>query len=200
MANTYVAVVRGPDAVLPRGYLWVVAAGAVAVSVVVPILSQHSPIYAAAMAAAFLLAGLAAIYTMRNAAHQAFAADTDGIRLGVRVSDPKRADRMCKYIPWAEIQQVSIAPAHAGSTVDIVLAPSASAPRTRQVPVPVLIAMTLLPLSYRLLTPQLLCPRADPLRYIATLFRAAPTEVAAALRTLAPASVPVADMTSAQTV
>jgi len=175
----------------------VVAAGAVTVSVVGPIFSQHSPVYAAVIAAALLLAGLAAIFTMRNSAHQAFAADTDGIRLGVRLRDPKRADRMCKYIPWAEIQQVRIAPAHAGSTVDIVLAPSASAPRTRQVPVPVLIAMTLLPLSYRLLTPQLLCPRTDPLRYTAPLYRAAPTQVAAALRTLAPASVPVAEMTSA---
>jgi len=49
MANTYIAVVRGPDAVLPRGYLWVVAAGAVTVSVVGPIFSQHSPVYAAVM-------------------------------------------------------------------------------------------------------------------------------------------------------
>jgi hypothetical protein len=165
----------------------------VTVSVVVPIFSQHSPVYAAVIAAAFLLGGLAAIYTIRNVAHQAFAADTDGIRLGVRLRDPKRADRMCKYIPWAEIQQVRIAPAHAGSAVDIVLASSASVPRTRQVPVPVLIAMTLLPLSYRLLTPHLLCPLTDPLRYTAPLYRAAPTEVAAALRALAPASVRVVD-------
>jgi hypothetical protein len=177
----------------------VVAASTVTLSVVAPIASQHSPVYAAVFAAAFLLAGLATIYTMRIAAHQAFAADTGGIRLGVMDRDAKRAERMCQYIPWAEIQKVSIAPAHAGSTVDIVLAPSAPAPRTRQVPVAVLIAMTLLPLSYRLLTPQLLCPRTDPLRYTAPLYRAAPTEVAAALRTLAPASMPVAEMTSAQT-
>ena len=196
MANPYVTVVRGPGAVLPRGYPWVVVVSAVTSSVVGSILLRHSPVSAAVIAAASLLGGVAAIYTMRNAAHQAFTADTDGIRLGVTLRDPKRADRMCRYIAWAEIQQVRIAPARVGSTVDIVLAQSASVLRTRQVPVPVLIAMTLLPLSYRLLTPQLLCPLTDPLRYTAPLYRAAPTEVAAALRTLAPASVPVSEMTS----
>jgi hypothetical protein len=175
----------------------VVAAGTVTLTVVGPIVSQHSPVYAVVMAVAFVLAGLAAIYTMRNAIHQAFVADADGIRLGVRLRDPKRADRRCRYIPWAEIQEVRVAPTHAGATVDIVLAPSASAPRTRQVPVPVLIAMTLLPLSYRLLTPQLLCPRTDPLRYTAPLHRAAAIEVAATLRSLAPASVSVAEGTPA---
>lgn len=195
MADSCTAKVKGTSAVLPRGYPWVLGGWYAIMGVILASVTGFPSPSSAALVAVLLVGGLYLMNLLRNAKHNAFAADADGIRLGVRQVTPKRAQRLCTQIPWSQIQEIRVFPAAEGSTVDIVLAASAPVPRSPAMPAPVTIALAALPFSYLLQRPALLHPLTSPSRYRVPLFRTSATEIAASLRSLAPASVPLAEMT-----
>lgn len=144
--------------------------------------------------AVFVVAGTAVIYLAQQRKAAAFTADALGIWLGIKWKEPWRDRRKRAHIPWSQIQEIRISPSPAGSAVDIVL--SGLAPQPTVMPVAAAWLLALLPTSTFLQRPAILEPLADPVRYHAPLFGARTSEVAQALRALAPASVPVTETSS----
>jgi hypothetical protein len=133
---------------------------------------------------------------MSKSRRNAFAVNGDGIRLGTPRNSPRRERLGYAEIPWSAVREVRISPAPRGTAVDVLLAESAPGSGSRTLPAPVQIVMAAIPGSYLLLKPPLLCRLAGPARYHVPLDGVAPPDVVAALRSRAPASVPVTEALS----
>lgn len=194
MAGTYRAVVKGAYGVLPRGFPWILLVWYAVMAAIFGLEAGSTPTFRVVGPAVLVAAGIATIYLVQQRKAAAFLADAQGIWLGVRWKEPWRDRRKRAHIPWPQIQEIRISPAPAGSAVDIVL--SGLAPHPTVKPAATAWALALLPTSTFLQRPAILEPLADPVRYHAPLFGVGSSEVAAALRTLAPASVPVTETSS----
>jgi hypothetical protein len=195
MAGTYSAVVKGSYGTLPRGFPWIFLlwyAGMAAAYGFGAGFGFTSPASVAAFAA-FTVGAILVTYIVGNAKPRAFAADAEGIWLGVRRKEPWQDRRKRAHIPWAQIQEIRISPTPAGSAVDIVLSALSPHSRPRVRPAAAACALALMPTSTYLQRPAILEPLTDPLRYHAPLFGLGSSEAAAALRALAPDSVPVTE-------
>jgi hypothetical protein len=126
----------------------------------------------------------------------AFAANGDGIRLGFPKNSPREERLKYAEIPWSAVKEVRISPAPRGTSVDVLLAEPAPGSASRELPAPVQIAIAAIPMSYLFLKPPLLRRLAEPARYHVPLDGAGPADVTSALRSRAPASVPVTETLS----
>jgi hypothetical protein len=116
MAGTYSAVVKGSYGTLPRGFPWIFLlwyAGMAAAYGFGAGFGFTSPASVAAFAA-FTVGAILVTYIVGNAKPRAFAADAEGIWLGVRRKEPWQDRRKRAHIPWAQIQEIRISPTPAG--------------------------------------------------------------------------------------
>jgi hypothetical protein len=197
MDESFSALVRGPSSRLPRGYLYLVpvwcavAAGAFGYgwSRLVGTLPLW---YGALLAAGVAVAGILLTCVLMSVRHLAFRADANGIRLGIR-SSRKRPRQRQAHLWWADVQQITIAPRHYGSRLEISLGPAARIVRRRP---PwrqglLMIGMLLLPLGLGRGTPKLTEPRNYAPQYRVRLYEVKPEELGLALAALALPSVQI---------
>jgi hypothetical protein len=127
MQDRYTALVRGAGAVFPRGFGWLIPVWYAAIAVAL-VLSRRAPVWYTLVALLGLLLAaisLAVVFgTMRSSA---FAADGQGIWLGLRGGPARRAGRRrrIRQLPWDQIDQVQIRSRTYGAQVDILLRPAA---------------------------------------------------------------------------
>jgi hypothetical protein len=198
VGNRYIALVRGPSPLFPRGSLWTIPVWYAVIAALVffrgRLPSWYVPIAMGALLAAALTL-LAVLTAMRS---NAFAVDDGGITLGLRGGAQRRLGRrrrQNRHLPWAQMQELTITPRLYGARLDIALSPAGHAAHHRSA-LPLRIAaaalLLILPLTYMFRAPGLLFPGADPPRYRIPLSEADADEVAAALTALAaPAGVAV---------
>jgi len=182
--NQYSAGVRGTYGTLPRGYPWVMLAWYAVMAALVPIFMVHSWVGIVAGLVVFGSGGLI-VRWLRIARPAVFSADADGIRLG--------RDRHCILLPWRDIQEIRISPTAVGAggvTADLIMSSGAHV-ATSRVPPAAEVLLALIPGSFLFLTPPLVTPLAGHARYRAPLWGTTPSEVADALRHLAPTSVQI---------
>jgi hypothetical protein len=189
--GAYRARVKGTYATLPPGYPWVFIPWWAIVMVLVEIQIGFPSAAGVLFLAAGISSSIANIYILANAKPRAFAADTEGIQLGVRRAESWQDRRKRTVIPWDQVLQIRISPSGAGSTAEILLAASAPLPRSRVLPLPVTFALAIVPTTVFLGRPAMLIPLTDPPRYRVPLYQVKTADLVSALRSVAPASVPI---------
>jgi hypothetical protein len=197
MDESFSALVRGPSSRLPRGYLclvpvWCAVAGGAFWYGWNRLIGTLPLWYGALLAAGLAVAGILLACVLISVRHLAFRADANGIRLGIR-SSRKRPRQRQAHLWWSDVQEITIAPRHYGSLVEISLGPSARIVRRRP---PwrqglLMIGMLLLPLCLGRGTPRLTEPRARTPQYRVRLYDVTPEELGLALASLALASVQI---------
>jgi hypothetical protein len=198
VGNRYILLVRGPSPVFPRGCLWAIPLWYAVIAALVYFSGRlptwYAPIALGALAVAALTV-LAVLGTMRN---NAFAADENGITLGLRGGAMRRLGRrrrQHRHLPWTEIQQVSISPRRYGARLEVALSPAAGIEHFRKAlpgRVAATVLLLILPLTYVFRAPGLLAPRDDPPRYRFSLCDVAAGDLTDALAALAaPADVAI---------
>jgi hypothetical protein len=123
----YVPVI-GPSAILPRGYLWLAAVWYLGIAAALA-LSPWPPIWFRAATAAGLLGALIVyVAALSSITTHAFAANAEGIDLGLPVFTKRRGRRRrnIKHLPWRHIERVRIAPRPYGARVEMILSQDAS--------------------------------------------------------------------------
>jgi hypothetical protein len=193
--NRYAALVRGPSAVFPRGYLWVIPLWYAAL-VLLAYLEERPPTWYGLIAlgttAMAVCTALTVLLTMRN---NAFVADENGILLGLRGAARRRFGRRRwqTRLEWADVRQIRIASRPYGSRLDVLLPAGAASGRGHLVWRIAAAAITvLLPPACLFRSPGLLCPGSDPLRYRIPLYDVRPEQLRLALAPFAPPNVPIA--------
>jgi hypothetical protein len=193
--NRYAALVRGPSAIFPRGYLWVIPLWYAALVVLADVKDRPPAWYglialgATAMAVCTVLAVL---LTIRN---NAFVVDENGILLGLRGAAVRRFGRRRrqKHLGWYEVGQIRIASRPYGSRLDILLPAGAASGLGHLVwRVAAAVITVLLPPACLFRSPGLLRPRSAPLRYRVPLYDVKPEQLRLALAPLAPPTVQIA--------
>jgi hypothetical protein len=199
--ETFTALVRGPSAKLPRGYLWLIPIWLVVIVAVlryawIRVLGPIEWWYCAQALAGLAFAALVMLAVLVTVRHVAFRADSNGIRLGVR-TNRKRPKRRQAYLWWADVQQVAILPRHYGSKLEITLGPHAHIQPHRSAPMQILLwlGMLIMPVGLGRGTPRLTEPRSSAPHYKVRICDVTPREMAVALAPLAPAGVDIAMMT-----
>src|SRR5271166_5173559 len=122
------APVVGPSTIFPRGFLWLAVIWDAAV-VAVLALSPWPPMWFRASAAAGLLGALLIFLTVLGTVSvHAFAADQNGVRIGLPPSTRRRGRRRreVKYLPWQHIERIRIASRPLGVQLEVVLGENAS--------------------------------------------------------------------------
>lgn len=197
MENRCTALVRGPSPVFPRGWIAVITLWCAVIGAGVDHFGHLPAWYGRVALGGLLVAALTLIVVLATMRNNAFAADEDGISLGLRGGARRRVGRFrrrTRQLPWAEIQQISIAPRLYGARLEIVLSPAAHIVHRPGTPrrIVVGLATLILPLCYLLRAPGLLAPRFDPPRYRIPLCEVGADPLRSALTALAaPAGVPV---------
>jgi hypothetical protein len=122
------APVIGPSAILPRGFLWqtpiwyLLAAGVLAIS-------RWPPVWFRLTAAVGLLGAMVVFLLAVNAiTTHAFAADQDGVDLGLPARSRRRGRRRrhVKHLPWQQVERIRLASKPYGVRVELLLGPNAS--------------------------------------------------------------------------
>jgi hypothetical protein len=190
----YAALVKGPSAIFPRGYLWLIPVWYAAIVVVVKIKAQPPSWYAPYALGATLLAVIGLIGVLVTMRNNAFVADDGGIRLGLRGGARRRFTRRRRrttYLPWPDIQQVKIASRPYGARLDIVLHPGSVADRHHVIWQLVANCVTvILPIAYLFRSPGLIRPRSyGPPRYRMQIYDVTAEELRMALAPMAPPTV-----------
>ncbi len=195
MQDRYAALVKGPSALFPRGFLWLIPAcyaGIAAVLVIKgkpPLWFGGSELGGLLLAAATLLLVLA---TMRN---KAFVADNSGIWLGLRADAIRRLGRRrgeIRQVPWPQIERLKIVPRSYGARLDVALDPAAPVARHGVLRKTVAtFLLVIFPPSFVFRSPGLLTRRGRPPRYRIPLHAVTADELALALAQLAPATVSI---------
>jgi hypothetical protein len=199
VGNRYTALVKGPSAVFPRGFLWLVPVWYAAIALVVKIKVKPSSWFTWYAPYAFgitVLAALTLIMVLSTMRNNAFAADGSGMLLGLRGGARRRFSRRRRqttHLPWSEIQQLKIASRPYGARLDIVLHRDSVAGRQQLVWQAVATVVTLLiPIAYLFRSPGLIRPRSySPLRYRIQLYDVRAEELRLGLAPLAPPAVPI---------
>jgi hypothetical protein len=193
VGNRYAALVRGPSAIFPRGYLWLIPVWFVVIAVLLEVKGKPPSWYTPYALAALMLAMITLIAVLLTMRSNAFVADDSGIWLGLRAGARRRFGprrRRHRYLPWAEVQQIRIAGRPYGARLDIV---ASVADRGNVIGRVVAAGLTLvLPVSCLLRSPGLLRPRSNPPRYRIPLYDVTPEELRLALAPLAPPTVLIA--------
>jgi hypothetical protein len=196
MENRYAALVRGPSAIFPRGYVWLIPVWYAVLAGLVEFKAKPPSWYAeCALVATLLAAGtiMAVLSTVRN---NAFLADENGIWLGLRGGARRRFARRrrdVRYLAWPEMRQLKIARRHYGARLDILL-PTGRAPGRGRVVRRVIAAvlMLIIPPAYLFRSPGIVHPRLHSHRYRIPLYDVTPEQLHLALEPLAPPTLTIA--------
>jgi hypothetical protein len=194
--NRYAALVRGPSAILPRGYLWLIPLWYAAIAVVAEVKGKLPLWYGLCALTATALAVLTLMAVLATLRSNAFMVDETGILLGLRGAARRRFGprrRANTYVAWHEVQQLRIINRPYGARVDIFLLPGSVSLRGRMAWRIAAAALTVfLPPAYLFRAPGMLHPRSDPLRFRIPLYEVTPEQLQLALVPLVPPNVPVA--------
>ena len=197
MDDRYTALVRGPSAIFPRGFLWFVPVWYAGIGFALYASGRLPSWYAQAALLGLLVAALSLLIVLATMRNNAFVADGRAIQLGLRAGATRRFGRRRKQvrqIPWTQVQQLKIVSRHCGAQVDILLGPAAAA-AVRRPGVPGQIVATVLaliiPVSCIGRSPALLTARRRPPGYRVRLYDVTPDQLQAALTSLAPGTVQV---------
>jgi hypothetical protein len=192
VTGSYTARVKGSDGIFPRGYVSVYLAwqaiAMVAVTIVAVVGGYPLPAIATALAIG-VASAIYMVYHFISFAPKAFAADAQGLRLGLPPTKSGQYRGRNIVIPWNQVLQITVSATAAGSTADIMLATSAPVFRASAQPPMLERALKLTPLSGFLGRPPMLTPLTDPLRYRVPLYRVTTADLVSGLRSLAPDSV-----------
>lgn len=190
--------VAGPSTILPRGYLWLAPLWYAAVVAGLAV-SRWPPIWFRLTAAGgLLLALLTLVGVLGTITTRAFAADQNGVRLGLPTTTRRRGRqrRNVRDLPWRQIERVRIAPRRGGARVEFVLSSHASLAVRGEQHSPISRAwravLLLIPFWYLLRPTGLVSPLDGPPRYQVPLHGATVDQLRHDLRTLAPAEVGIA--------
>jgi hypothetical protein len=201
--NRYAALVRGPSAIFPRGYLWLIPLWYAAIAVLAYVKGKLPLWYGLCALPAATLAVITLIVVLATLRSNAFVVDESGILLGLRGAARRRFGRrrrVNRHLAWDEVGQLRIANRPYGARLDIFLSPSSVSGRGHLVwriaaaGLTVLIPPACLLRSPGLLHPRsgLLHPRSDPLRYRIALYEVTPEQLRLALVPFAPPNVSIA--------
>jgi hypothetical protein len=197
--NRYTALVRGPAAIFPRGFLWLIPVWYAGIAVLLVVKGRTPSWYTPAALAGLLVAAfslLAVLATMRN---NAFVADDRAIWLGLRAGATRRLGRRRKEVrrvPWPEIQQLRIVSRHYGAQVDILLGPAAPIVRRPNIlgQIAAAVLLLIIPISCMGRSPGLVAARRNPPGYRVRLYDVTPGELGKALAALAPGTVQISEI------
>jgi len=193
----YIPVI-GPSAILPRGYLWLAAIWYLAIAAALT-LSPWPPIWFRAAAGVGLLLALIVFVLALNAiTTHAFAANAEGIDLGLPVFTKRRGQRRrdIKHLQWRYIERIRIAPRPYGARVEMILSQDASlglrgyrhGPARRAAR----FVLLMIPFLYLTRPTALTSPLAGPPRYQAHVRGITVDELRQRLRAFAPPDVAIA--------
>jgi hypothetical protein len=197
--DRYAALVKGPSALFPRGFLWLIPVWYAGIALLLHVRGKTPAWYGYAALGGLLLAALTLLCVLATMRNNAFVADKTGIWLGLRAGATRRLGRkrrQLRHLPWAQIEQVRIRPRSYGARLDVI--PSQGAPIVGWPGALGKIAtaglLLILPISYVGRTPGLLSPRSDPPSYRIPLYEVTVAELRLALAQLAPAAVRIVEM------
>lgn len=132
MGEGFVASVRGPSSVFPRGFTWLILAWYAIIALVLVVALRktdpHLPdwYYRVALAALAVVA-LTLAGALRGVRHAAFRATADGIWLGIPTTR-RRPRRRFTPVPWIDVAQLRVFPRYYGVLIELVL----NSPRARR--------------------------------------------------------------------
>jgi hypothetical protein len=190
--NRYPALVRGPSAVFPHGYLWLVplwSAVLLAFAYDTNRLPSWYEVVCIGPALLAVLIVLAVLSTLRN---NAFVADESGILLGLRGAAQRRIGRRRrqKHLAWYEVSQLKIAHRPYGARLDIFMAVGSATGNGRAVwRIIAAVVTVLLPPACMFRSPALLRPTSGPVRYRVPLYDVTPEQLQLALAPFTPPNV-----------
>ncbi len=191
--------VAGPSAIFPRGFLWQVPVWYAAAALLLAYARQLPGWFRLAAAAGLLGAVITLLATLAALRVRAFAADADGVRLGLPASTRRRGRRRreARHLPWQHIERVRIAQRRGGVRLEFVVSPTAPVMTRGFAHGPLSRArrwlLLLIPFWYLLRPTALVTPLHGPSpTYRLTVRGVTLDEVRQALRSLAPREVPVA--------
>lgn len=196
MENRYAALVRGPSAIFPRGYLWLIPLWCAAIAVLAYVKGKLPLWYGLCALPAATLAVITLVAVLATLRSNAFVADENGILLGLRGAARRRFGprrRVTRHLAWDEVRQLRIANRPYGARLDIFLLPGSVSGSGHMVwRIAAAILTVLIPPACLVRSPGLLHPRSDPLRYRIPLYEVSPEQLRLALAPFAPPNVPVA--------
>jgi hypothetical protein len=171
LENTVTCLVRGPASRYPRGFMWLIPAWFVILTLAAlaigRIASGALPVWLGiAEIGGLTIATITALCVLITTRSAAFRADQHGICLGI--STRRRRPKLRQVqLAWPEIAQLRIVPSHYGALLEISLGPAA---RIVHRPGPgrqaaLLLGMLILPFAFGRGNPALTSPRMDPPRY-----------------------------------
>jgi hypothetical protein len=191
--NRYAALVRGPSAIFPRGYLWVIPLWYAALVVLADAKDRPPSWYGRCALAATAMAVFTLIAVLLTLRSNAFTVDENGILLGLRGAARRRFGRRRrqKHLAWHEVGQIRIASRPYGARLEIFLPAGSPSGCGRMVWRVAAAGLTvLLPPACMFRSPGLLRPRS--LRYRIPLYDVRPAQLLLALVPFAPPNVPIA--------
>jgi hypothetical protein len=192
--NRYAAIVRGPSAIFPRGYLWLIPVWYAALAAVAEFKDRPPSWYGGIALGATAMAVLTVLAVLATLRSNAFVADEKGILLGLRGAAQRRFGRrrQQQLLSWDELGELRIAARPYGARLDIFLPAGAQSGAGRMIwRIAAAVVTVLLPPACLFRTPGLLRPRSAPLRFRVPLY-VRPEELQLALAPFAPPNVPVA--------
>jgi hypothetical protein len=192
--NRYAALVRGPSAAFPRGYLWLVPLWYLVLVGLAYEKGQLPSWYEVCCIGPVLLTLLIVVAVLATLRSNAFVADEGGILLGLRGAAQRRIGRRRwqKRLGWHEISQLRIAYRPYGARLDILMiagSPTGNGHISWRIIAAVL--TVLLPPACMFRSPGLLRPRSGPVRYRVPLQDVRPEQLQLALASLTPPSVAI---------
>jgi hypothetical protein len=197
MNDTVTCLVRGPASRYPRGFLWLIPAWFIILSVIVMALVRHAsgqvPLWLGLPEIGGLaLAAITMFCVLVTVRHYAFRADSHGIVLGVATSRRRPKLRQI-YVPWPDIAQMRIVRRHYGVLLEISLGPSAPIAYRQGFPEQALtlLGALFMPFGFGRGTPALTMPRSNPPRYRVKICDVSPADLRQALAAVQPAGMPV---------
>jgi len=196
VAKRLTALVRGPSPVVPRDFLWVVPLWYGCAAVAISLFGRLPSWYLPAALGTLLLAALVQLTVLLTMRDNAFAADANGITLGLRGGARRRLGRRRRqlFLPWGQIRELYVARRHYGTRLVIIMNPDAPAARPPNLAASIVATAValVLPVAYLVRCPGLLRARRDPPRYSVPLQEIGVQPLHGALAELAgPAGVPV---------
>jgi hypothetical protein len=193
MNDTVTCLVRGPASRYPRGFLWLIPAWFIILSVIVMALvkraSGRMPLWLGLPEIGGLaLAAITMFCVLVTVRHYAFRADSHGIVLGIATSRRRPKLRQI-YVPWPDIAQMRILRRHYGVLLEISLGPSAPIAYRQGLAdqALTLLGALFMPFGVGRGTPALTMPRSNPPRYRVKVCDVSPAELRQALAAVQPA-------------
>ncbi len=194
MENRYAALVRGPSAVFPRGYLWLIALWYLVLVGLAYYKGRLPSWYELCGLGATFLAVLTVIAVLATLRSNAFAADESGILLGLRGAAQRRFGRRRrqKHLAWDEVSQLRIAARPYGARLVIFLPAGSPTGNGRLIwRIVAAVVTVLLPPACLFRSPGLLRARSDPVRFRVPLYDVTPEQLQLALAPFTPPTVPI---------